>query len=468
MDSRWDGFCGLGNSEEDLLMTTPDISLGGGNSFLQPESQSAHWYREAAKFIPGGTSKTNLYMRPHPLYVRGGSGCRATDLEGVERLDCINNFTAMIHGHAFPPVVRAVTEQLARGTNFAFSTPEELELAKLLVERIPSVEMVRFFSSGTEAVMMGIKAARAFTGRDRIAKIEGAYHGYYDDIQVSFNSAPPNWGPDNAPASLPSSGGIPKHRIQETLVLPWNDPEAAEQLISLHKSELAAVIVDPLANRMGFIPPTPGYLQRLREVTRAHGILLIFDEVISLRLGYAGAQARYGGDPDLTAMGKIIGGGFPVGALGGRAEVMAVFDPGTKGPRVLAGGTFSGNPVTMTAGLAAMLAMDRNAFSRLEDMGERLRVRLRDVISARKLPAQITGESSLFRFVMVSRPLKSYRDTVEPGVAERTNRLFMALLDAGLMINNNGLACLSTPMGEAELDHIESAVDRALSSLQEG
>jgi glutamate-1-semialdehyde 2,1-aminomutase len=219
---------------------------------------------------------------------------------------------------------------------------------------------------------------------------------------------------------------------------------------------------------MGFIPPAPGYLQRLREVTRAHGILLIFDEVISLRLGYGGAQARYGGDPDLTAMGKIIGGGFPVGALGGRAEVMAVFDPGTKGPRVLAGGTFSGNPVTMTAGLAAMQAMDRDAFSRLEDMGERLRVRLRVVLSARELPAQITGEGSLFRFVMINRPLKSYRDTVEPGVAERTNRLFMALLDAGIMINNNGLACLSTPMGEAELDRIESAVDRALSTFQAG
>jgi glutamate-1-semialdehyde 2,1-aminomutase len=389
-------------------------------------------------------------------------------VEGVERLDCINNFTALIHGHAFPPVVQAVTEQLARGTNFAFSTPEELQLAKLLVERIPGVQMVRFFNSGTEAVMMAIKAARAFTGRDRVAKIEGAYHGYYDDTQVSFNSTPPHWGPGEAPASVPSSGGIPKHRIQETLVLPWNDPEAAERLISRHKNEVAALIVDPLANRMGFIPPAPGYLTLLRELTRAHGILLIFDEVISLRLGYAGAQARYGGDPDLTAMGKIIGGGFPVGALGGRAEVMAVFDPGAKGPRVLAGGTFSGNPVTMTAGLAAMEAMDRAAFARLEDMGERLRARLRDVVAKRGEPAQITGDGSLFRFVMVSRPLKNYRDTVDPGVAERANRLFMALLDAGIMINNNGLACLSTPMAETELDQIESALDRALSTLREG
>ncbi len=446
-------------------MMDPQNARAGANTFLQPGSQCERWYQEAVRFIPGGSSKANVYMRPHPLYIRGGTGCWATDLDGVTRLDCINNFTAMIHGHAFPPAVQAVTEQLAPGTNFSFSTPEELRLAQLLVERIPGLELVRFGNSGTEAVMMAIKAARAFTGRDRIAKVEGAYHGYYDDVQVSFHSTPPNWGPDDAPASLPSSGGIPKHRVQETLVIPWNDPDATERLITRHKNELAAVIVDPLSNRMGFIPPASGYLQHLREVTRAHGILVIFDEVISLRVGYTGAQGRYGGDPDLTAMGKIIGGGFPVGATGGRAEVMAVFDPGTKGPRILSGGTFSANPVTMTAGLAAMQAMDRAAFARLEKMGARLRTRLTDVFRKSGQPGQITGDGSLFRFVMLGRPLRNYRDTVEPGAADRSYRLFVALLDAGIMVNNNGLACLSTPMGEAELDRIEAAFERALSGL---
>jgi glutamate-1-semialdehyde 2,1-aminomutase len=437
----------------------------GANAFLKADSQCAQWYREAVRYIPGGTSKANLYMRPHALYVRGGSGCWATDLEGVERLDCINNFTSLIHGHAFPPVVQAVTAQLARGTNFAFSTPEELLLAKLLVERVPGLEQVRFGNSGTEAVMMAIKAARAFTGRDRIAKIEGAYHGYYDDVQVSFHSAPPDWGPDDAPASLPSSGGIPKHRVLETLVLPWNDQEATERLLTRHKHELAAVIVDPLANRMGFVPPAPGYLKHLREVTRAYGILVIFDEVISLRVGFAGAQGRYGGDPDLTAMGKIIGGGFPVGATGGKAEVMAVFDPGTKGSHILSGGTFSANPVTMTAGLAAMQALDRGAFARLEDMGTRLRARLNEVFKRSGQAGQVTGDGSLFRLMMVSRPLRNYRDTVEAGADQRSYRLFMALLDAGIMVNNNGLGCLSTPMGDAELDRIEAALERALSVL---
>ncbi len=446
-------------------MSTPQRPQTGANVFLTPDSQSAKWHREAIQFIPAGTSKANLYMRPHQLYVRGGSGCWATDLDGVERLDCINNFTALIHGHAFPPVVRAVTEQLSRGTNFAFSTPEELMLAKLLVERIPGLEKVRFGNSGTEAVMMAIKAARAFTGRDRIAKVEGAYHGYYDDVQVSFHSTPPNWGPDDAPASLPSSGGIPKHRVQETLVLPWNDADATERLILRHKNELAAVIVDPLANRMGFIPAAPGYLTHLRQVTRAHGILLIFDEVISLRVSYEGAQGRYGGDPDLTAMGKIIGGGFPIGATGGKAEVMAVFDPGTKGPRILSGGTFSANPVSMTAGLAAMQAMDRMAFGRLEEMGGRLRSRLNDVFRKSGQRGQVTGDGSLFRLMLVDRPLHNYRDTVEPGIDARSYRLFMALLDAGIMVNDNGLGCLSTPMGQVELDRIEAALERALATL---
>ena len=446
-------------------MSTPQRPQTGANVFLTPDSQSAKWYREAIQFIPAGTSKANLYMRPHQLYVRGGSGCWATDLDGVERLDCINNFTALIHGHAFPPVVRAVTEQLSRGTNFAFSTPEELMLAKLLVERIPGLEKVRFGNSGTEAVMMAIKAARAFTGRDRIAKVEGAYHGYYDDVQVSFHSTPPNWGPDDAPASLPSSGGIPKHRVQETLVLPWNDADATERLILRHKNELAAVIVDPLANRMGFIPAAPGYLTHLRQVTRAHGILLIFDEVISLRVSYEGAQGRYGGDPDLTAMGKIIGGGFPIGATGGKAEVMGVFDPGTKGPRILSGGTFSANPVSMTAGLAAMQAMDRPAFAGLGEMGSRLRNRLNDVFRKSGQRGQVTGDGSLFRLMLVDRPLRNYRDTIEPGIDARSYRLFMALLDAGIMVNDNGLGCLSTPMGQAELDRIEAALERALATL---
>jgi glutamate-1-semialdehyde 2,1-aminomutase len=435
--------------------------------YQEPGSASARLYERARRVIPGGTSKANMHMRPHPCYVAYGTGCRVTDVDGVERLDAINNFTALIHGHGFPPIVEAVTRQVSRGTAFATSTPEEVALAELLVSRVPALERVRFGNSGTEAVMMAIKAARAFTGRDRIAKFEGAYHGYYDDVQVSFSSRPPEWGPDDAPASTPSSGGIPKHRVLETLVLPWNDRDATERLVEQHRNELAAVLVDPLSNRMGFIPPAEGFLAFLRALTRAHGILLIFDEVISFRVGYTGASGRYGGEPDLVAFGKIIGGGFPIGATGGSAEVMEVFDPGTRGPRIASGGTFSGNPVSMGAGLAAMTAMDQPAFDRLEALGHRLRTRLTDAFRANGIPGQVTGDASLFRLVLTDRPLRNYRDTVDAAADRRVERLFYLMLEAGVLLNTNGLGCLSTPMGEGEVEELASALDRALARLRQ-
>ncbi|MGH7267125.1 MAG: aspartate aminotransferase family protein [Candidatus Rokuibacteriota bacterium] len=435
------------------------------NDFRQAGSASAHLFERARRVIPGGTSKANVHVRPHPCYIAYGKGCRVTDVDGVERLDAVNNFTALIHGHAFPPVVEAVTRQVSRGTAFSGSTPEEVALAELLVARVPRLERIRFGNSGTEAVMMAIKAARAYTGRDRIAKFEGAYHGYYDDVQVSFNSRPGDWGPDDAPASVPSSGGVPKHRVQETLVLPWNDRDATERLLTTHRNELAAVIVDPLSNRMGFIPPAEGFLDFLRAVTRAHGILVIYDEVISFRVGFGGAAGRYGGDPDLFAFGKIIGGGFPVGATGGTAEVMEVFDPGTRGPRIASGGTFSANPVSMVAGLATMAAMDAPAFARLEALGGRLRARAGEVFERSGVPGQVTGDASLFRLVLTSRPLRGYRDTADPGAEARAERLFQHLLDAGVLVNTNGLGCLSTPMGEREVEEIAGALERGLAAL---
>jgi glutamate-1-semialdehyde 2,1-aminomutase len=325
---------------------------------------SRRLYEQARRVIPGGTSKVNLLLTPHPIYFASGSGCRVRDVDGIDRLDGTNHFTALIHGHAFPSVVEAVTRQLHKGSAFGGPTQEEVALADLLVRRVPGLEKVRFGNSGTEAMMLAIKAARAFTGRDRIAKFEGGYHGYYDDVQVSFASTSPEWGPDDQPASLPSSGGIPKHRIQETVVLPWNDRAATERLITRHRSDLAAVVVDPLANRCGLAPPAEGFLALLRQVTREYGILLIFDEVISFRVAHGGAQARYGGAPDLTVLGKIIGGGFPIGATGGTSAVMEVFAPGGRGSRIASGGTFSANPVSMVAGLAAMEALDPAALDR--------------------------------------------------------------------------------------------------------
>ena len=320
--------------------------------WAEPGSRSATLFARAQGVLPGGNSRTTVYMAPYPPYAASGEGCWVTDVEGDRRLDCLNNYTALIHGHAHPAIVEAATRRLARGASFPMPTPEEIDLAALLCERLPSAERVRFTNSGSEAVMIALKGARAFTNRPKIAKFEGAYHGSYDYAEVSLASTPETWGALAAPASTPYSKGTPPAVLEDVVVLPFNHTEQAVARIAREAKHLAAVLVDPVPNRVGLVPARVEFLEALREVTRAHGIVLIFDEVISFRVGYHGAQGAFGVTPDMTTLGKIIGGGFPVGAVAGSAEVMTVFDPTRGGPPAAPhGGTFNANPVTMAAGL---------------------------------------------------------------------------------------------------------------------
>jgi glutamate-1-semialdehyde 2,1-aminomutase len=335
-----------------------------------------------------------------------------------------------------------------------------------MAERVASVERIRFANSGTEAVMFALKLARAFTGRSRIAKFEGFYHGYYDYVQVSFNSTPANWGEPDAPSSTPSSGGLADDVLGQVLTLPYNDRPAVERLFEQHGRSLAALILDPLSNRAGFPPPAEGFLPFLREITRAYGVVLVYDEVISFRVGRGGAQGRYGGDPDLTTFGKIMGGGLPVGAVGGRAEVMSLLDPSAGAPRVISGGTFSGNPLTMAAGLAAMEAMTDDEYVRLDRLGERLRTGANALFRRAGVPGQLTGDGSLFRIMLTDEPITDYRSSVRRAApAAQMARLHRDLLDEGVVISITGLGCLSTPMAEPEVDAILAALERALSRL---
>jgi glutamate-1-semialdehyde 2,1-aminomutase len=403
--------------------------------------------------LPGGNTRTTVYMAPHPPYAASGEGCWITDVDGDRRLDCLNNYTALIHGHAHPAVVEAATRRLAAGASFPLPTPEEIDLAALLVERLPSAERVRFTNSGSEAVMVAVKAARAFTGRPKIAKFEGAYHGSYDYAEVSLGSTPENWGSLEAPASIAYSRGTPPAVLDDVVVLPFNRTEHAVRRIEREARHLAAVLLDPVPNRVGLVPARREFLAAMREVTRAHGIVLIFDEVITFRVGYHGAQGLFGVTPDLTTLGKIIGGGFPVGAVAGRADVMAVFDPTGGSPAAPHGGTFNANPVTMAAGLAAMRLLDRQAFARLDDLGARLRASLDDCFKRVAIPGRVTGLGSLFRVHGSDREFVDYRTTrAEPEEAERLRTIARDLLDHGVLISPTGLGCLSTPMGEPELE----------------
>ena len=449
-------------------MSTPVFEKTGTDRFLAAGSATARLYDEARRLIPGGTSRLHYHFEPYPIFARAGAGCRLTDVEGDERIDCLNNMTALIHGHADPEVNAAIVAQLQRGASFSEPSEPEVALARLMVERVPSVEQIHFRSSGTEAVMMAVKLARAFTGRSLIAKFEGAYHGYYDYVQVSFSSTPANWGDARTPRSVPSSGGLSDSVGEEVLVLPFNDPQGVERLLQQHGPRIAALLVEPLSNRSGMPLPADGFYAFLREITRRHGIVLVFDEVIAFRLGTAGAQGRWGGSPDLTAFGKIVGGGLPIGAVGGRADIMALLDP-THGPAaVISGGTYSGNPLSASAGLATLRKLTPEAFARLEALGERMRRGANAIFRAAGQSAQATGAGSLFQLVPTDRPIENYRSVPRDAAASAwLARLHRNLLAAGVIVSRGGLSCLSTPMGEAEVDECLSALEQAVAGLQD-
>jgi glutamate-1-semialdehyde 2,1-aminomutase len=436
---------------------------------IQHSAASAALYADARRYIPGGTSRLHNFYQPYPIYIRSGRGCRVIDVDGVERIDFLNNMTSLIHGHAHPVVNAALSDQLTRGTAYSEPCEAEIALARLLVERVPSIEKIRFANSGTEAVMMALKLARAFTGRPAIAKFEGFYHGYNDYVQVSYASTAAQWGPSEAPASVASSGGLAESVESEVLVLPFNDSAGVERLLEQRGQNVAALIMDPLSQQAGFPRPHAGFYQFLRDVTRRLGILLIYDEVISFRLDYRGAQSVYGGDPDLTTLGKIMGGGLPVGAVGGRDDVMMQLDPASGPARLASGGTFSANPFSMTGGLAAMQYLEPTTFARINRLGERLRAEANALFAEAGEPAQVAGDGSLFKILLTATPIHDYRDLMSSqGPVERTRRLHRYLLDEGVVVSNALLGSISTPMSDTEVDVFVSGLGRAVRRVREG
>jgi glutamate-1-semialdehyde 2,1-aminomutase len=423
-------------------------------------------YERARLVLPGGVSRNTVLRKPHPLYADFASGCRVTDIEGVERVDFANNMASLIHGHANPSVVEAVAEQLGRGTAFALATEVEVRYAEHIVSRNDGFEKVRFVNSGTEAVMGMLKAARAFTGRHKIAKVEGAYHGLYDYAEISQTADPSNWGPDTSPTSVPVAFGTPPGVLSDVVVVPFNDPEQAIAILDQHKRSIAGVIVDPLPHRVGLIPASADFVSALRKWTQMDGSLLLFDEVITFRAEYGGAQEWYDVDPDLTAMGKIIGGGFPVGAIAGRADVMDVMNPLAETVLFPHSGTFSANPVTMTAGLVTMELYDRDAVSRVNSLADRAVAGINQAIEDTGARACVTGGGSMFRVHMKDCPPQDYREAfVTPEESGRLNLLLDHLFDAGFLMINTCSATTSTAMGEEEVDALVDAMAEGLSKL---
>ncbi len=428
--------------------------------------KSAALFRRAQRVMPGGNTRTTVFATPHPVYFAKAQGARVEDVDGHRYLDFDNNFTSLIHGHSFPPVVDALRRQAGLGTCFGAPTEAEIELAELLCGRVPHFERIRFTNTGTEAVMYAIKAARAVTGRPKIAKIEGAYHGAYDFVQVSLDPGPDTWGAER-PECVPYDAGTPTSVLEETVVIPFNDVDAAREILSEHARRLAGVLVDPLPSRVGLVPATPEFLSFLREFTHQHGSLLISDEVLSFRLSWQGAMAVFGIEPDLCAFGKIIGGGLPIGAVAGRAKFMAVFDPSNGKPPVSQAGTFTANPMTMTAGLAAMRALTPDGVEQLNALGDYARQQLRRSFEMAGVAGQVTGAGSLFRLHLKQEPIRNYRGAYHtPAEREAMARLVAVARNHGVIVSSVGLGALSTPMGRSEIDELAEAVVRGLQAVK--
>ena len=429
--------------------------------YASKTGRSRTLHEEAVAVMPGGNSRTTTFFDPYPFYFQRGQGARIWDADGVERVDFNGNYTSLVLGHAPPDVVKTVQAVVESGLSFPGPTEHEVRLAEALVRRVPSVESVRFTNSGTEATMNAVRLARAFTGRPKLAKFEGAFHGTHDWVMVSVSGDTKSWGNRRRPKPVAWSEGIPPAVLKNVVVLPWNEPEACEEILAAEADAIAAVIVDPFMCNAGLISPIEGFLPRLREVTERHGILLILDEVISFRTGWGGAQERLGVRPDLTTFGKIIGGGLPVGAFGGRRDVMTFYDPRKGGARISQGGTFNANPVTMAAGLATLNALTPEAYARLDALGDRLRGGVTRLLAATRRRGQVTGAGSLFWLHWTTETLTDYRSTRAKD-AEMAQRVFMGMLNEGILMTQRGLGACSLAMGDEDVDRFVNALARVL------
>ena len=418
--------------------------------------RSREAFERAGRLMPGGVNSPARAFGAvggHPIFIARGEGARLFDLDGNDYLDYVGSWGPLILGHCHPRVVRAVEEALHKGASFGAPTELETQLAELIVDAMPSIEMVRMVSSGTEASMSAIRLARGFTGRDVIIKFAGCYHGHVDALLVAAGSSATTLG-------VPNSPGVPRGCTQDTLVLRYNDCQALADAFAAHGDRIAGVILEPVVGNMGLVPPAPEFLTELRHLTERHGALLIYDEVMTgFRLAYGGAQALFKQSPDLTVLGKVVGGGLPVGAFGGRADVMARVLPA--GP-VFQAGTLSGNPLAMAAGVATLLELrERPPYAKLEALSARLADGLGQAATAAGVPHRVQRVGSMLTLFFTGTPVTDY-DTAKTSDTAKFARFFWAMLDRGVY-----LPCSQFEAAFVSAAHTEADVNRTVAAARE-
>ena len=421
--------------------------------------QSARLFTLAKALLPGGVNSPVRACRSvgcDPLFVRRAAGCLITDVDGNEFIDFVGSWGPMILGHAHPEVVEAIQRAAADGTSFGAPCPLEVELADMVCRSVPSLEKVRFVSSGTEATMSAVRLARGYTGRKVVVKFDGCYHGHADTFLVRAGSGVITLG-------IPGSPGVPEDIVKNTLSIPYNDTVTLERTLRDESLDIACVIVEPVAGNMGVVPPDEDFLQTLRRITRELGIVLIFDEVITgFRLALGGAQERFGITPDLTCLGKIIGGGLPVGAYGGRAEIMDRVAP--DGP-VYQAGTLSGNPLAMAAGLAMLKVVRRPGFyEKLEEKSDWFAAEMAGILARVGVPTVLNRVGSMMTCFFTPDPVRDYESALRADT-ERYGRYFRAMLDGGVWLAPSQFeaAFISAAHGR---DHLEKALAVTESSFK--
>jgi glutamate-1-semialdehyde 2,1-aminomutase len=416
---------------------------------------TADWYERALARIPGGVNspvRSFASVGGHPFFTERGEGAYLFDTEGRRYVDYVQSWGASILGHAHPAVVEAVQRAAARGTSYGTPTRGEVELAELVCDRVPTVEKLRLVSSGTEAAMTAVRLARGATGRDKIVKFAGCYHGHADALLAAAGSGVATLG-------LPGSAGVTRGATADTIVVPYNDLAALDSAFAQHGAEIAAVLVEPIGANMGLVAPEAGYLAGLRDRCTAAGALLVFDEVITgFRVGPAGAQGRFGIRPDLSIFGKVVGGGLPLAALGGPAALMDELAPLGA---VYQAGTLSGNPLATAAGLAVLARLDQAAYDELEAKAERLERSLRDACKANGVVAQVTRVATLVGFFFAPQRVVDY-EGARAADHDRYARFFHALLDRDVYFAPSGYETLFV-----SLAHDDAAADATAAAVAE-
>jgi glutamate-1-semialdehyde 2,1-aminomutase len=424
-------------------------------------AQSEKLFAEALNYIPGGVNSPVRAFRAvggQPFFVNKAKGARVWDVDGNEYIDYVCTWGPAILGHAHPKTIAAVKAAADHGTSFGIPNPSEVTMAKLICSLVPSVQKVRMTNSGTEACMSAIRLARGFTKRDKIIKFDGCYHGHADSLLVKAGSGALTFG-------NPDSAGVPAAFTQHTIVVPYNDVEALKAAFAANKDAIAGVIVEPVPGNAGLYLPKPGYLEFLREITKANGALLIFDEVMTgFRLAKGGAQERFKITPDLSCFGKVIGGGLPVGAFGGRADIMDYLAP--LGP-VYQAGTLSGNPIAMAAGIAALEELESGgAYCKLEELGEQLEAGMKDAAKSAGMPVQFNVCGSMFCGYFTSEPVHNLADAMKSD-RDRFKKYFHGMLNAGVYLAPSQFEAgfISTAHTPEDIDKTVDAAAKVMKTL---